>query len=779
MADLVTRFGWLNVVVIHDGSTWGVESAAAFSASFRQAVSGGTVLNADATAFSLAAWSNGTLNVTSVLDEIARACGRIVYAALHPRMMGAVFAAFDALVRQRSHPWYTDRGDFAWLLGWVSNDIFSNAVSEPPRRTHDACFEYIRTRLFTTLPLSLLIHSCTRPALHSQDGSVNVAAVRGAEGSLGALEATDSSTPQYQRYLQLWSDSIDFQSTGACDTGVASAAQPSMPYCSTRNGQCVFRRQAPYCDADGHTATLAAYAAQSVDAVLLYAQAIHFLHLSSGTYLHDTAQVYATMKQLSSPQGVSSPTIQLDASGDRLGRLTLLNLQVLTTPPQGSATSPPLASIPLNLSRAEYVAFGVFDTARGVATISGDVRFASGQATPSDGDRCSEVALYVGYNASSNECAECVDRWLCARTIVFTRTTQGHSLYSNCDLPNAVSVPCSHVEFESRAASWFRTCAIGTILTLAYVLYLLIRFYRSNRMTAHVGARALTRPLLLALAASVMASAPVYHAGFHNDRRCAGRWMLTTHTSVLTMVGLSFTSPMRDYSDPGLTGHCRSLMTILAVASYLVAIICWACDPTHASSRTSSYFVESTHQWHQAGGMLTVQSDVCDDTFTQQWWSAMGALAITSALLLHALVAIPSAVSITLRGGLRGLCWSEPFANFITLVAAGLYAGLPAFVTARTDSTLSAYVAASSTGLVAAFCIALFQIAVPAAYARNYIKYSVRLRWVADGSLVQLQALPAPFCYHLFLSHVWGAGNQEKVQTKLWSKSRCTEETGQ
>jgi hypothetical protein len=38
-----------------------------------------------------------------------------------------------------------------------------------------------------------------------QDGTINLAAVKGALGAISAIEATDTTTAEYRRYTQLWS----------------------------------------------------------------------------------------------------------------------------------------------------------------------------------------------------------------------------------------------------------------------------------------------------------------------------------------------------------------------------------------------------------------------------------------------------------------------------------------------------------------------------------------------------------------------------------------------
>jgi hypothetical protein len=132
MARLMAHFAWRRVVVLHDGSVWGRESAASFVASFAHLVPDGRVLNPDTTEFSISAFDAGQLTITDVLDEIARVSGRIVYAAVNPRLMRSIFSAFDARVRAATHTWFQTRDDFAWLLGWASQQMFYNPV-----RRHD------------------------------------------------------------------------------------------------------------------------------------------------------------------------------------------------------------------------------------------------------------------------------------------------------------------------------------------------------------------------------------------------------------------------------------------------------------------------------------------------------------------------------------------------------------------------------------------------------------------------------------------------------------------
>jgi hypothetical protein len=139
MARLVAHFEWRRVVVVHDGTVWGRESAAAFCSSFASEVPGGIVLNPHTMEVSVRAFDAGELNITDVLDEIARVRGRIVYAAVNPRLMGCIFSAFDSRVRDAAHPWFHSRDAFAWLLSWASQQMFYNSVCNANALTMALC----------------------------------------------------------------------------------------------------------------------------------------------------------------------------------------------------------------------------------------------------------------------------------------------------------------------------------------------------------------------------------------------------------------------------------------------------------------------------------------------------------------------------------------------------------------------------------------------------------------------------------------------------------------
>ena len=81
----------------------------------------------------------------------------------------------------------------------------------------------------------------------------------------------------------------------------------------------------PYCDADGDGATLSSYSAFQADAVVVYAKAMHAIFRSSGSQSGDA--LYAAIKTLEPFESIGGGLTLSSESADRIGRLTLLNLQ--------------------------------------------------------------------------------------------------------------------------------------------------------------------------------------------------------------------------------------------------------------------------------------------------------------------------------------------------------------------------------------------------------------------------------------------------------------------
>jgi hypothetical protein len=424
-----------------------------------------------------------------------------------------------------------------------------------------------------------------------QVGSINYDAVRGAQGSLAALEATDMSTGEYQGYIQSWSSSIG----GNCNVDDGSSTQDTQLYC-VGGDRCVFSwdsRRPPYCDADGNKTTMAPYAAQDVDAVMLFAQAATYLYSSRGHYDHDAPALYSAMQQISrSAQGLSSRSIHLDPSGDRLGSLTILNLQRPT-----SSTRRRL--IALQAKVAEYVRVGSFETASSSLDMprpgTGAVRFASGQSTaPSDGS-CSADSLSYSVSAT---CDLCQYR-ACERSVSFFYSGQDH-----CQVPDPLPIPCDHSASTSLAV--FTLCRIGIgigfLVVVATCLLIRAYFIDMSRNT-HTDQRPLTQSLMLAVAAAVMAVSPIYFAGVNTDAMCTLRPLLSLHACTLTMLGLLRTHT----SQRG----CRVLF-LLGSACYLATVVILAVQPLQAHKALVAYDAKRNHSWITVGdGQIDAQNVIC------------------------------------------------------------------------------------------------------------------------------------------------------------------------
>ena len=223
----------------------------------------------------------------------------------------------------------------------------------------------------------------TADALRNDDGTTNASALRGAEGLLGLKEQADTEGGLYQQYLATWQ------------------AVASSEACITAH-----RHPGARCDADGDVAgELAGSSALHIDAVLTHARAIDVGALYR-TAPRDAAALYERMRMLQPSAGVSGE-VQLDPdSGDRLGQLDILNIQLQRTDRRLGAPDAfdqaghrGLALVDSGvLYRAAFVKVGTFTG--GVATLDSGVPVFSGGATevPQDVvDNCNRsVVLAVG-----------------------------------------------------------------------------------------------------------------------------------------------------------------------------------------------------------------------------------------------------------------------------------------------------------------------------------------------------------------------------------------------
>lgn len=175
----------------------------------------------------------------------------------------------------------------------------------------------------------------TVDAFSNDDGSTNTSAVQGAEGLLGLLPTVSAGgSTVAERMIELW--------RGASSTNCEGLA---------------------YCDADGDAASWTDYSAVSVDAVLLYAQAMDRLLLNEPQRMDDPDALYETMLQLPVFDGLAGP-VHLGPDGDRLGRFQLINLHICQDGDDGRCGRRRQLSSSISLSQtfAAFVEVGDYDT---------------------------------------------------------------------------------------------------------------------------------------------------------------------------------------------------------------------------------------------------------------------------------------------------------------------------------------------------------------------------------------------------------------------------------
>jgi hypothetical protein len=313
---------------------------------------------------------------------------------------------------------------------------------------------------------------------------------------------------------------------------------------------------------------LTAFAAQEVDAVLLFAQAAHYLHSSDGFYVHNGAALYAAIQSMAAPRGLSSPSIFLDSSGDRLGTLAILNLQ-----PSPSSTQAQLIGLQPSVAQFVRVA-GSFDTASRALEWTGAMRFASGPIAPSDGSGCTGISL--SYNVSAT-CDACRDRTTCERIVSFAYVGVD---FAQCPSPSNLNVPCDYVAEASSVAVAFRVICI--------ILCVLVVAVTGAVWTAHesrIHLHTLTQRLLLSIAALFMATSAIYFAGSNTNDTCVARPLLSVHASFLITIGLH----LKAESPNPRHRKAACVLLLLGIGCYVASMTTLAVRPLGLRAYPVSY----------------------------------------------------------------------------------------------------------------------------------------------------------------------------------------------
>jgi len=348
---------------------------------------------------------------------------------------------------------------------------------------------------------------------------------------------------------------------------------------------------------------LAPGAAQNVDAVLLFVNAMQYLYSSSGSYPHSGASLYRAVKNMASPQGLSSSSINLDPSADRLGVLRVVNLRQT-----GSSTGRRLVAISQPV--AVFSEVGSFDTASQLLQWTAEMVFASGGSTvPSDGSTRTCADAVLNYNISAT-CDSCSFGGVCERTVSFHTVVAG---VTHCQLPEDLTVPCDHTATSSLVAVVLWCAGFTLLVVIVAAMFSLLQSYRNETAhRSHSERRKLIRQLLLAVAAIIMAVSPIYFAGTATAAMCTLRPLISVHVP-----GLILLSVLEERTEVP-TRVCRiatSGLMWVGFACYLAAIVFLAKQPLQVRLYPLSYGLDATHVWALVGnGRIETLNSVCSAT---------------------------------------------------------------------------------------------------------------------------------------------------------------------
>ncbi len=202
LTALAKHFGWRKIGIIHSDSTWGSQSAAKFKETYVEA----EVLHeieVTLNEFDNSPYTHQVANCTTWLQEFQDRDVYVLFLYLEPRVARSLYVA--------SYTTQIMAGNgYAYVNGWITESIILN-----------------------------------------DDGSVNLDAVKGAEGSIGLMEKVETTSALAQSYVNFWDSSASIQ-------GCASLSDDTS-----------------YCDVDGVSNTVAGYGGLFADSILLLAYAFN------------------------------------------------------------------------------------------------------------------------------------------------------------------------------------------------------------------------------------------------------------------------------------------------------------------------------------------------------------------------------------------------------------------------------------------------------------------------------------------------------------------------
>ena len=254
--ELMLHYKWKRVGILADNSVWAKSTKDVFIATLKAKIPDVIITNEDSMTFSHFSIRDGTLKPSELLARLDNTSTKICLLITQDDVQRDIFAAV----------WQTKllygRG-FAWITAWATHTAFYN-----------------------------------------KDGTVNVDAVRGAEGSLGFGEGVDFSGSVSTTYTRTW----------AANSNAGACSQPYHP-------------DGPFCDGDGDPSTYLDRSAHGCDAVIGFAKAVS--SLIGNDHKINASSIYRELLAMKPFDGVSGKNVTLDpVSGDRINGLWLQNMQV-------------------------------------------------------------------------------------------------------------------------------------------------------------------------------------------------------------------------------------------------------------------------------------------------------------------------------------------------------------------------------------------------------------------------------------------------------------------
>ena len=265
LAAVASHFGWARVAIVYDSSdAWASDAAIQFGKGFE--AHGGTILG----------------------DACVKEAGTTAAACTAGGRPGVRFEGMSAVVAD---------GVLDAIVATGARIIYIAARPADQRTLYE---RIAQTGKCSGAGYGLLSAWLSDDIFLGSDGTASADAVAGARGLLLPRETVDTTGTVAQTFLDARAAGLD---TTVCE------------------GDMVDGR---YCDGDGDAATLGGYGPQIVDAVYTLAKALDAMEAADR---QDPDEVFDAIEDLGDFEGFSG-TVSLDKYEDRVGSMTIVNLQL-------------------------------------------------------------------------------------------------------------------------------------------------------------------------------------------------------------------------------------------------------------------------------------------------------------------------------------------------------------------------------------------------------------------------------------------------------------------